>query len=334
MIGGEFEIDLSTCRESFVPAPDTYYYASGRSALYQILRSIKSSKHRIWLPDYLCQSIIDAVVKAGWEYVFYELTTDLRATITALDEKGFRDGSVALIINYFGLQNLTDSARIIKQAYPKSIVVEDDVQAFFCFSEEKNPYADYRFTSLRKAFPIPDGGLVSSISPMILASKPNTFTDYKIRAGVMKYSRGKEGIRDEDYLELFCEGERLIEDNYESEMSFKSKSLLSGIDFSRVRALRQANACFLFNCLKEIGIAPVLDVPISSVPLFVPIYLKNRDEVRHRLFQREVYCPIHWPLPSGISLKRGGKMAEHELSLIVDQRYTHSDMEMILELLK
>ena len=159
MIGGEFEIDLSLQRE-FVSQPDVYYYASGRTALYQILRSLTPQHNKVWLPDWLCHTMVDAVEKAGFEYCFYELDADFKAYIEALDKSGFKDGGAVLMINYFGLQNLTGISKSIKDAYPNAVVIEDDVQAYWAFAEKENQYADYRFTSLRKALPVPDGGLV------------------------------------------------------------------------------------------------------------------------------------------------------------------------------
>ena len=50
------------------------------------------------------------------------------------------------------------------------------------------------------------------------------------------------------------------------------------------------------------------------------------------MFQSEVFCPVHWPLDE-LKLKKGEEMAQHELSLIVDQRYTLGNMELIIKLI-
>ena len=63
MIGGEFEIDLSIQRE-FVPQFDTYYFASGRTALYQILRSLGPQHTKVWMPDWLCHTMVEAAERA------------------------------------------------------------------------------------------------------------------------------------------------------------------------------------------------------------------------------------------------------------------------------
>ena len=333
MIGGEFEIDLSIQRDAFKFAPDTYYYASGRSALYQILKSLKNRVNKIWFPDWLCYTMVEAAQKAGFEYEFYELSNKFMATVEALDAKDFKDGCLVLLINYFGLQDLTVTAKTIKEAYPNATIIEDDVQAYFCFAEESNPYAYYRFTSLRKTFPSPDGGLVYTKHPMPRVTKPNTFAQYKIEAGVMKFHRGKNGVRDEDYLALFEKGSELIDENYESVMSRDSEMLFAGTDLQWVKQKRQENASYLLKGLKSLGIEPLIEVPKNKVPLFVPIYLEDCNEIRKRMFQNEVFCPVHWPI-EGLPLKKGAEMAQHELSLIVDQRYGKTNIDEIMKCLK
>lgn len=332
MLGGEFEIDLSIQRE-FVPQSDTYYYASGRTALYLILCSLTPRHNKIWMPDWLCHTMVEAAERAKAEVVFYELNNDFKATLEALDKSGFRDGEAVLMVNYFGLQDLRPTAKSIKEQYPQSIVIEDDVQAYWCFAEQENPYADYRFTSMRKAFAIPDGGLVKTSRLMPDATATNTFAPLKVKAGVMKLHRGQEGIKDEDYLALFRQGDELISENYDSGMSDDSKRLFAGTDFEQVKRQRQENAKVILDGLKSLGIKPLVEVPADAVPLFVPIYLENRDEVRRKMFQHEVFCPIHWPL-EGMPVKKGKEMAEHELSLIVDQRYGENDIISMINLLK
>ena len=332
MIGGEFEIDLSLQHDGFAAQPNTYYYASGRAALYQILCSLAPHHCKIWLPDWLCHSRVVAVVKAGFEYCFYELDEQFKATLNALDKCGFKDGNVVLMVNYFGLQDLTDTAMAIKEAFPNSVVIEDDVQAYWVFSEKDNPYADYCFTSLRKSLAIPDGGLVKTTRPMPIVNGCNTFSPLKLKAGQMKLNRGQEGLKDEDYLTLYEEGERRIDDNYDSVMSDTAKRLYACLDMHHAKQQRQVNAACIIKGLQELGIKPLIPVLDDVVPLFVPIYLENRDEVRRRMFQNEVFCPIHWPL-EGMPVKKGKEMAVHELSLIVDQRYLLNNMSQIISLI-
>lgn len=332
MIGGEFEIDI-TKQSIFVPQPNTYYYASGRTALYQILCSLRPRYQKLWLPDWLCHTMVEAAEKAGYDVRFYNLNEDFKVTVEALDSSGFRDGQAMLMVNYFGLQDLTLSANCVKEAYPKSIVIEDDVQAYWSFEENLNPYADFRFTSVRKSIAVPDGGLVKTNRPMPTATTNNTFSQFKLKAGQMKLCRNQDGIHDEDYLALFEEGERQIDDNYDSNMTDVSKKLYACVDFIKAKKQRQLNASYLLGELALLGIEPIIGVSNNSVPLFIPISLKNRNDVRKAMFQQELFCPVHWPL-EGMKLERGKEMAETELSLIVDQRYGLKEMDSIIQVMK
>lgn len=333
MIGGEFEIDLSLQKQPSPFPPNTYLYSSGRAALYQVFRSAQSVQRKIWFPDYLCNTMVDAAVKAGCDYAFYELDEKFQVSVGALEHSGFSDGNIVVLVNYFGLMDLCGSAKLIKDSYPNAVVVEDDVQAYYSFAEKTNPYSDYRLTSYRKTFAVPDGAPVYTLHAMPAVLNPNTFAPYKIEGGVKKMNRDSLGIDDSEYLALFEEGSRLIDDNYDSVMSDDSRKLLAGTDFNQVKKQRRTNAQYLLNGLRQLGIRTLLPIPDDCVPLFIPIWLDNRNDVRKRMFANEIYCPVHWPL-DGLDVKKGKEMAEHELSLIVDQRYDKNDIVLIINLLK
>ena len=325
MIGGEFEIDI-TKKGVFIEQPDTYYYASGRAALYQILASLRIS--RVWLPDYLCVSVFEAAKKTGCQVVFYELDDNLDPKYETLSPN---ENDAVLLIDYFGLKDLNPIEDKISELFPYTVLIEDDVQAFYDFIGEANPYAHFRFTSLRKTFAVPDGGLVYSRHRLPKTDGVNTFTPFKLQAADMKFHR-IEGGDDSLYLSLFEKGEEMINQNYDSQMSPESKSLFSCCDIESAKKVRRANADFLLDGLKDIGIEPIIPVPDDKVPLFIPVWLENRNEVRKKMFSNEIFCPIHWPL-EGMKVKKGAEMAEHELSLIVDQRYNKENVSIILDYL-
>lgn len=282
------------------------------------------------MPDWLCHTMLNAVERASIEVRFYELDDGFKASVEALDKIGFRDGDAMLMVNYFGLQDLTEISKTVKESYPNSVLIEDDVQAYWSFAEKQNPYADYRFTSLRKSFAIPDGGLVYTKRQMPIATQPNTFAPLKLKAAIMKQYRREDGINDQQYLSLFERAESLINKNYDSCMSNDSKRLFAGTDVNQAKLRRQINSTYIVSCLVEMGIKPIIEVTTDSVPLFIPICINNRDKVRHHMFQKGIYCPVHWPLME-MDLKHGTNMAAHELSLIIDQRYDENDMNRILK---
>lgn len=331
MIGGEFPIavtDILNAGSRKKDEPGVFKYASGRAALYQILKYLKSEKGvgRVLLPDYLCSSVLVPIKTLELGYEFYPIDEALE-----LEEEAFSalyvKGTAVLVINYFGMKDLTKQVSFIRSLEKDAIIIEDDVQAYYEFKKPLGD-VDFKFTSLRKAFAVPDGGLVKTKHQLPVIETPNTFGQYKAAAALLKSMR-EGNFNDKIYLELFEKGESIIDDELESGISLIAAKLYSNLDEKRVKIRRLNNARYLVKKLEEINIKPILPLLEGHVPLFIPITLDNRDKVRKAMFQHEIFCPIHWPL-EGLDLNRGKIMAANELSLIVDQRYGQKEMDEIL----
>ena len=334
VIGGEYE--LTSVPEKGVLTGELYKYASGRAALYQILMSIKLATFKVWLPDWLCESLIDAVRKTGIAFGFYNLGNDLRMDVEQFVEenKPINENDAIILVNYFGLVDVEQTIQQLRDNKVFSVIIEDDVQALFSFCDDKPQAADYRFTSLRKSIAAPDGGLVWTKRTMPVVSKENTFAPMKLKGALIK-GVSREGDPDEAYLKCFEEGEELIEENYESVMSHESQSIFAGTNLKEVAQCRRRNAKYLIKELQAIGIEPLLPLKNDCVPLFVPIAINDRDDLRRTLRQHAIFCPVHWPLRDDMKhLETGAFMAEHELSLVIDQRYTLEDMQCMMDVIK
>lgn len=244
-------------------------------------------------------------------------------------------GKIVLIINYFGLVDTSCIARGIKAIDNNVIIIEDDVQALFSFLSERSEYIDFRFTSLRKSLAIPDGGLIEPSIGKFSEEVKNTFTQYKTAAGILKANNKNNLYDDSIYLQLFEKGEEVLECEYESCMSKLSHTLFSRADINEVRSIRKQNAAFIYSELNKLGVKTLLPYNEDFCPLFVPIYLDDRNKVRRAMFAKQVFCPVHWPLNSQMkNLNTGSVMAEHELSIIIDQRYNLQDMQSIIDIIK
>ena len=335
MIGGEFPIavtDVLNAEGLHSVTPDVYTYSSGRAALYQILKYLKQEKGilRVMMPDYLCSSILVPVNALGLEFAFYQIDECLELEQDNLS-KLYEERTVVLLINYFGLKDLEKQIKAIRSIDEKAIIIEDDVQAYYEFLKPLGN-VDFKFTSLRKTFAISDGGLVKTKYQMPVVDKPNTFGQYKAAAALLKSMR-EGNFNDKIYLEMFEKGESLIDEEIECGMSHIAEKLYCFINYEYVKVRRQNNARYLIGELKKNGIKPILPLNEDHVPLFIPIILEERDSIRKAMFQHEIFCPVHWPL-DGMTLKRGQIMAEKELSLIIDQRYTIKDMNTMVSLIK
>ena len=327
----EFDLSILTRQTIKNSLSDAVLYSSGRNALYAILESIKKRNIcRILLPDYLCSSIVSTVITAGYKYEYYKLTDELLPDYKDIGRKADKDA--ILIINYFGMQNLSESIKKIKEFHSESIIVEDDVQAFYSFVDSYS-LADYSFTSLRKWFAVPDGGLARSRHyDLLTPSGRNYFGEIKLSGLVLKGLRKTLGNIDDTYLKLLKEGEELIDASISSPCLEITKNVMERTDVKRLALVRKRNADLMISGLVEMGLTPIIKATSESVPFFIPLVLDERDRIRHKLFGHNIFCPVHWPL-DGLELERGRYMAEHELSLIIDQRYGASDIRRILEVL-
>ena len=336
IIGGEFDVDIQGFRHTKSNngvLEGVYKYSSGRSALYYILLDVQKRYGiaTVYLPDYLCSSVVIAAHKSQMEVVFYNLNDRLE-----IDAERFPMESEAkvavLLINYFGLKNLEQQIAFVRSLSKNTIIIEDDVQAFYEF-QKKELMADYKFTSLRKTFACPDGGLVKTYNELAIVADGNKFHQYKFAGSILKSHRKPEYYDDDVYLHLFEKGESHIDDEIVMGMSQMSQEIIVKNNFECIAYIRRRNAKQILEGLKSLGVRTVVPVPEEKTPLFIPIWLDDRNKVRKQMFQQQIFCPVHWPL-EGMNVQKGVEMAEHEMSIIIDQRYTNKDMDFILNILE
>ena len=336
VIGGEFDIDHcsleNTSNSSFLKIKSHYTYSSGRAALYHILKSCQNvfSADIVYLPDYLCSTIIDSVEQAGMAYDFYSINN---LNVSYADLQNIQEG-VILLIDYQGVVDNELLVKELKMKRPDLIIIKDLVQAPFHLNETS--LADYQFTSFRKALPVPDGSWVITKHPMIQPVAPSRFSEYKLAASLLKSNRSLGYYNDKVYLELYERGEEMIDsDIADYDMSDYSRTYLEKLDWNRIAEIRKRNASQIIEGVLSLGINTLAPISKDAVPLFVPIWLENRDKVRKAMFAHNIFLPVHWPIEKcSDRLRSGASYAKHELSIIVDHRYDDQDMNRILDILE
>lgn len=337
IIGGEFEIEVHQQYQRKNDLPEgVVTYSSGRAALFNILAYLKSNKgiRSVLFPDYLCDSVYNMALKNQMGVEFYRLDEQLNPICEDVSSK-YDDSKVVLVINYFGLKDCKEIIPKLKSINRQMLLILDNVQAPYAMLVETE--ADFSFSSFRKAFPVADGSWVLSKNFALEQHlKINEFAQYKIAASCLKAMRNQQLYQDEVYLNLFHVGEEKIDDDYLTDMSQLSKNILADMEWHRWAILRRRNAEVIVEGLKRIGIEPILPINEEYVPLFIPVYLENRDKVRKEMYANNIFLPVHWPVEEEYKnqLKLGSDLAAHELSIIIDQRYTVGDMKRILSILE
>jgi hypothetical protein len=112
-------------------------------------------------------------------------------------------------------------------------------------------------------------------------------------------------------------------------MSRRGRSLLDTLDLDAIAERRIANARALAAALDDVGIATAVPVRSLEVPSHLPVRVADPVATQAALARAEVYCPIHWPRPQGFATQEA--WPDDLLSLPVDHRYDHVDMQRIAQ---
>lgn len=329
IIGGEFSIHEETLNSKNKNTKYDFAFSSGRCALFAILNELEhliGKRGGILLPNFLCDSITNTVCDAGWTYSFYSVKENLHIDFASL--RNIKNYDAIVLINYFGMTKLDDDINQIKELALKLIVIEDDVQAYY---EINNSIADYSFTSLRKWFPCPDGAEVVTTKRLNgnIELHDNNWAQYKLAGNILK--NYCDYIDADIALELLNKGEELLDNMYLSPCSEVTKSIFTSLDLTDIADKRKKNSKILHEELLNLKIPHLFSE--VSVPLFVPIFVDNRDELRRAFFAEQIFVPKHWPRISD-ELNGTNPLYDTELSLICDQRYSEEDMMKQINVLK
>jgi len=331
-IGSEFWLER---KPEVVPDRVGCYVLSGRTAIDLIIQDIvkTSSVRSVYMPAWGCDSMLAPFVHRNIQLNFYDVCFDghLRCYTDSLDRI-----DIFYLTNYFGYENAID-IEVVKQFKAKgSVVLYDRTHSFLMEEDPYLPLADYSFASIRKWMDVIAGAEVKGVREHLL--KPCPYLTCKEEAMRMKraFIDGDASIDKQAFLNLYGEfGHHLAEDYQNYEMDALSYALYKTEDFSVVRRKRRKNAQYLHDHLK--GVRFVGDLTDNAVPLFVPVLFdttEQRNAIRKKLIEAQIYCPIHWPKPIQTPWNfEANRIYDTELSLICDQRYDLSDMERMVVLI-
>lgn len=338
------------------------FTASGREAIALALKSIEknnpSVKKSCLLPAYMCDTVFFPFERAGWEIHFYHINKNLKADENELCSQinSLKPG-LLFVHPYYGIDTLNTVRPLLKEWRMQGICIMEDVSQSY-YLKDAGLNADYIIGSLRKWYPIPDGGFVTSNEPLSQEklTANEGFTSGKLELLTEKWNYlYEEGSSDEkkhlksEYLRKNREMENWL-DNFSGigALSRESINILSSTDEALCQSRRNANYRYLCEKLKgKTQLVPILseeDVPVSSkavpdtrtAPLYFPIYAVNRDDLQKFLTDHDIFAPVLWPIGKeneGCLTKSERYIYDHMLALPMDQRYGQSEMQHMTEIL-
>lgn len=327
-IGSEFHKLPIESGHGLVLSQQGCFVFSGRTAIETVLKELPYAKKAV-LPSYCCDSMIEPFRKKGIVVDFYPVEYKDGLMI---DIQIPNNTDIFLWCNYFGFRTpMPDMSEFRNHG---GVIIEDITHSLLSIQPYNNQ-SDYVVASIRKWEPINCGGYCAAIKGKLnyipTITPPEEFVRNKSSAMEIKreYLNHFDKQRKEQFLSMFGDSNQWLAENYSKlAIDSRSKFFLEHIDTKKQKQIRCNNAHVLYEGLnnKVQFLFPEEDM---ECPLFVPIVISNRNEIRRMLIENNIYCPIHWNKPKGCH----SNLYELELSLVCDQRYDENDMKRIVSVL-
>ena len=306
-------------------------FLSARCAIQFLIENLKPPQ--VWMPSFLCCSMIDAVDQETTAFRFFPIGFDLEvASLDWLDL--LLPGSLVVLIDYFGFP--CDNHIIGEVQARGSFVLEDASQALL--STHAGLQSDYTVFSPRKFLGVPDGGILQyrqNHPPSFaqLFPPPPEWWLKALEACIARREFDRSG-GERRWYDLFQQ----VEATYPLgpyRMSELSEMLLeSSFNYQWIANTRRSNYKHLLESLSDFAIFKNLNE--DTVPLGFPIRLKKRDEILQFLFDHDVFPPVHWQISECVPYQytESHRLSAQIMTVPCDQRLSSNDIIRILDLLR
>ena len=245
-IGGYFELELPESSGHFYS--QALKFQSARAAFYALIETGKPQ--RVWMPKYICDSMLLPLQALKIEVVFYDLNEQLGVCHSVqLSENDW-----LLYVNYFGVCSEQET-QLLKQFNPNQLIF-DHAQAFY--APPRNCLAT--IYSPRKFFGVPDGGYLVTELPVI---EPETIDMQSVSRCTHLLQR-LDGDITAGY-ESFQTTEASFDDVLPRKMSTLTSKMLASIDYQAIKNKRNANFQFLHENLAQMNGLKILTKRILNL---------------------------------------------------------------------
>lgn len=303
-IGGYIELDTYTGK---LLHGDGIKLNCGRNALAYLIKSKKIRK--IYMPKFMCDSCDKVLNDNGVEVIYYNIGLDFRPVLSSWD-------GYLYIVNFYGQ---------LSNQYIESLgcnIIVDNAQSYF---QEPINGIDTLYTC-RKFFGVPDGAIL--------------YTDSRIEIDVIdqSYSRmnfllGRYERTASEFYKDYVDNNHLFKHEPIKRMSKLTDNLLHGIDYEFVKKRRTENFAYLHKQFEEEN---QLKLICPAGAFMYPLYLMNGVDIRKKLQEHKIFIPTLWPAVFEICNEDELEydMAKNILPIPIDQRYSISDMEYIVGMIR
>ena len=314
------------------------FLRNGREALLYASCNCKPGKEAIILcPAYSCWSMTAPFEFSGWTVVYYRLNDDLTIDEDYLKMllRGCKADAI-LTMNFYGSASTNAAIAIVKEFNEKITIIEDFSHCTFCLDLIFNEKVDYYVSSIRKSIGVCDGAVILCKKPTNKAYIGSAAPDFgQLRLGAQqqkgRYAFTKSSDDKDVFLSELRRGEEMIDKlDGVHPISEVSQKQIESINGAEIAFARRENMKHLWELLNgRVKMIPGLERSFGGAPFALPILVNNRDSVQKKLAQKGVYAPVLWPASDQARkvCEVSAFVADHMLSIPIDQRYNYDDIE-------
>jgi hypothetical protein len=315
-IGGYFELELprSALPEKY---PAAIKYQSARAAFLALLRHLPNCK-RVWVPYYICDSMLAPALAAGKELNFYHINQALYLS----QNIDLKPNDVLLYVNYFGVCD-ANVARLL-DTYDSRQVIVDCSQAFYsgpfdCLATIYSP---------RKFFGIPDGGLLQTAIPI-----PEPVDQDKDSIHRMDHLLKRLAFGPEVGYENYLKSEASLNDFEPKRMSILSRRLFLAANYEEAKNQRIDNFSYIHKTLGSDNGLRIHENACASMSYpYFPSFFVDKSFFR----KNRIFIPTYW---KEVYERVTENSFEHEivgrlLPIPCDQRYGIEDFDILFEMIE
>lgn len=224
-------------------------------------------------------------------------------------------GDFFLYTNYFGTKQ--DTVRSLSTKLDNLII--DNSMAFY-----ESPIKDVdTFYSARKFFGVSDGAYLYTDGTLDFEPEQD-YSHYRMLHLLKRMELGANKAYND-----FLENDLTLYDQPIRKMSAITKLILSGINYSKYKTIRERNFLFLHHTLQRFNELQ-LDVSDLNGPMFY-LFLFDSEKLRNKLIENKIYIPMLWKNAMNTSKSNSFEhyLTQNLFALSIGQRYALEDMQFI-----
>jgi dTDP-4-amino-4,6-dideoxygalactose transaminase len=321
-------------------------YSRARHAIWNACHTLGLGKKDVILvPAYHHGCEIEALIQAGVQIRYYELTELLEPDPESLEAVLSSDVKVLYLIHYLGFPQ--DAIRWRQWCDERGLFLFEDAAQAFLAEIDNRPVGSFGHAGvfcLYKTYGIPDGGAVITTVPPSLPVKAVQSGMWRVIKRHVNWVAERWATIGALHLYFKPMMKKLKKKNHNPHKEFElgdpdtppsamTMRLLPKLVDSTTAERRRENYKFLLGRLRSLVPRPFLSLPAGACPFAFPVEVNDADEVLKRLRQYGVEGLLFWrnPHPSLPVKDFPVSMAlrERVFAVPVHQELTQSELQQI-----